>query len=128
MSSVNRKGSLPTATLVLRGIMEAGIVGGLVVWGLSVGGSPLIRVMLAIGAPVVVFGFWGAVDFRWLGRSAGTVRLVQELALAALVVAALIASGRPVLGGLLAAVSVAYHVLAHHAAASRSRRTLAGHG
>jgi hypothetical protein len=109
-------GALDTIALVLRGTMEAGIVGGLVFWGLRAGSSPLVRVVLAISAPVIVFGFWATVDFRWLGRSAEAMRLVQELAVAALVAVALFAVGSPVLGWSLAAVSVSHHVFARLAA------------
>lgn len=97
-------------SLALRWVVEAGIVLGLVVWGIETGDSLGVKVLLAILAPAVVFGFWGFVDFHWAGRPAEAIRLTQELAITALVAAALITAGAPLLGWLLAAVSVAHHI------------------
>ncbi len=100
-------------SLVLRWIMEMGIVLGLAYWGFQTGGSPAVKILLLIAAPVVLFSFWGFVDFRWMGKAAEVVRLVQELAITGLVAAALIAAARPVFGWLLAAVSIVHHILVY---------------
>jgi hypothetical protein len=60
--------NMKSSILVLRWIMEAGIVLALAYWGARTGGSTIAKILLAIGAPVVGFGFWGLVDFRWAGR------------------------------------------------------------
>jgi len=97
--------------LILRWTMEAGIVGGLVYWGVFTGDSTGMKVILAVVAPVVVFGFWGLVDFRWVGKSKEVVRLIQELAITGLVAVALMTTGNSFLGWLLLTVSIAHHVL-----------------
>jgi len=98
-------------SLILRWIMEAGIVLGLIYWGVFTGDSTEMKVILAVLAPVVVFGFWGFVDFRWIGRSKEAVRLIQELAITGLVAVALVTAGKPFPAWLLIAVSIGHHVL-----------------
>jgi uncharacterized protein DUF2568 len=95
--------------LVLRSVMEMGIVAGLAYWGVAVGDGAGMKVVAGLGAPAVAFGFWGAVDFRRAGRAAEPLRLIQELLVSGLAAAALIAAGQPALGWALAALSVAYH-------------------
>lgn len=99
------------ASLVLRWLMEAGIVLGLAFWGYHSGNSIVGRILLAVFAPAVVFGFWGFVDFRWMGRNAEVVRLIQELAITALVAVALIVAKEPAFGWLVVAISIGHHVL-----------------
>ena len=93
--------------------MEAGIVLGLAYWGFFTGGSTAAKILLLIAAPLLVFSFWGFVDFRWLGKPAEAVRLIQELVITGLVAVALYATGQPVLGWLLAGISVVYHILVY---------------
>jgi hypothetical protein len=100
-------------SLVMRWIMEAGIVVGLGYWGFHAGGSAALKILLLIAAPVLVFSFWGFVDFRWLGKPAEVVRLIQELAITALVTAALVVTGQTVLGWLFAGISIVHHVLVY---------------
>ncbi len=99
---------LEKINLGLRGLMELGVVCGLAYWGYRTEGAAL-----AVGAPVVGFGFWGAVDFHQLGRAAEPVRLVQELVVSGLAAAALYVAGQHVLGPGLAAVSVLHHALVY---------------
>jgi hypothetical protein len=42
--------------------MELGIVFGFAFWGYDAGKTASIKILLAIGAPVLVFSFWGLVD------------------------------------------------------------------
>jgi len=95
--------------LVLRVLMEAGVVAALAYWGVETAGSTAAAIVLGIGAPVVGFGFWGAVDFHQAGRFAEPLRLVQELAISGLAAAAWYAAGRHVAGVALAALSLLYH-------------------
>jgi len=99
--------------LALRAVMETGIVVGLAYWGYQTGSGNLAKVGLAIGAPVVIFGFWGLVDFRQAGRAAEPLRLVEELVISGLVALALWSAGQPLFGLLLALVSIVYHVLVY---------------
>jgi hypothetical protein len=113
MAAVGERAMSPArwTALALRGIMEAGVVAGMAYWGYHASRSHGMRVFLAIFSPVVVFGFWGTVDFHWLGRRGEPVRLVQELVISGLVAAALIVAGRPTLGWALAVVSIVHHAL-----------------
>ncbi len=95
--------------VVARAVLEVGIVAALASWGWSVAGSGSLRLALAVLAPLLVFGFWGAVDFRFAGRYAEGLRLVQEMGVTLLAAAALYASAHPLLGELLLTVSVLHH-------------------
>ncbi|MGN6576393.1 MAG: DUF2568 domain-containing protein [Nocardioides sp.] len=97
------------SNVALRGLLEAGIVAALALWGWTTAGSTPQRLALAILAPLLVFGFWGAVDFRFAGRRAEALRLTQELAVTLLAAAALDSAGHPMLAVILLAVSVVHH-------------------
>jgi hypothetical protein len=97
----------------LRALMEMGIVAALGYWGYRTGDSAATRWALAIGAPLVGFGFWGLVDFRWAGRAAEPLRLTQELAVTGLAALAWYSAGGHVPGLALAAVSAVYHTLVY---------------
>ena len=68
----------------LRGLMEFGIVFALGYWGYRLGNSAGVKLLLAIGVPLVGFGFWGLVDFRQAGLLVEPLRLVQELMISGL--------------------------------------------
>lgn len=99
--------------LALRALMEIGIVIGLAYWGFQMGSGPIERIGLAIGAPLIGFGFWGAVDFHQAGRAAESLRLAQELTVTGLVTLALWSAGLPIPGLLMAAISIVYHALVY---------------
>ena len=99
--------------LTLRAIMELGVVVGFAYWGYHVGRRPGSRIALAIAAPVVGFGVWGAVDFHRFGRAAEPLRLFEELALSGLAAAGLYVAGQRPVGWALAGLSVFYHVLVY---------------
>lgn len=69
--------------------------------------------LLAVVAPAVGFGIWGAIDFHPLGRAAEPLRLVEELAITGLAATGLVVIGRRGLGIAMAALSVGYHVLVY---------------
>jgi Protein of unknown function (DUF2568) len=94
--------------LTLRAILEFSVVVGLGYWGFTVGSSTAAKIGLGIGAPVLLFGFWGAVDFR-KAHYGEQLRLVQELAISGLAAVALYAAGQQALGVALAGLSVVYH-------------------
>lgn len=100
-------------TLALRVLMEAGIVGAFAYWGYQAGAGTGIKILLAVGAPAVGFGFWGAVDFHQAGRLAEPLRLFQELAISGLAAAAFYAAGQHLLSWVLGLVSVIYHALVY---------------
>lgn len=100
-------------TLVLRVLMETWVVAGFAWWGYRTGPTPPTSVLLAIAAPVIGFGIWGAVDFHQLGRAAEPLRLVEELVLSGLAAVGLFVVGQPVLGVGLVLLSLVYHVLVY---------------
>jgi hypothetical protein len=99
--------------LTLRALLEASVVLGLAYWGVDAGSGTVGKLLLGAAAPVLGFGFWGAVDFRRAGHYAEPLRLAQELAISALATVALYAAGRPALGIALAALSLVYHGLVY---------------
>ena len=93
--------------------MEAGIVGALAWWGYRAGAGTGMKILLAVGAPALGFGLWGAVDFHQAGRLAEPLRLLQELAISGLAAAAIYAAGQHLLGWALGLLSAAYHALVY---------------
>ena len=99
--------------LALRVTMETGIVAGLAWWGFHMGNGGALAIALAVLAPAIGFGVWGAVDFHQAGRYAEPLRLLEELVISGLAAWALIATGQPVWGWALAVVSIVYHGLVY---------------
>ncbi len=97
----------------LRGFMEAGIVAAFAFWGYKTGNSMAIKILLLIIAPVLGFGFWGAVDFHQAGDYAEYLRLTQELIISGLAAFALYIYSKYTLGWILAAVSIFHHALVY---------------
>ncbi len=110
MSTPSVHHTISIANVALRGVLEAGIVAAFASWGWTVaeGAAPL-SIALAVLAPAVAFGFWGAVDFRSAGRYGEPLRLTQELGVTLLAAAALYGTARPVLAALLLTVSLVHH-------------------
>lgn len=99
--------------LSLRWLIEAGILAGLGYWGYEIGGSTVIKIVLAIGVPVVGFGFWGFVDFRNMGKMSEPLRLLQELVISGLAAIALYSVGQHFFGWALGLISIIYHILVY---------------
>jgi Protein of unknown function (DUF2568) len=99
--------------LVMRVTVECGVVAALAYWGANTGSSTAAHVALAIGAPLVGFGFWGAVDFHQAGRFAEPLRLTQELVVSGVAAVAAYTAGAEVFGIGLAFLSVIYHALVY---------------
>jgi Protein of unknown function (DUF2568) len=104
---------LQAVTLTARATMETGVVGGLAYWGYQAGNNTTTSVALAIAAPAVGFGIWGALDFHQLRQIAEPLRLVEELAISGLAALSLYSANQHALGWTLAALSVAYHALVY---------------
>ena len=105
--------SLQRLNLLLRVLMEAGVVVGLADWGFHTGTTTISKTALAVGAPIVGFGFWGAVDFHQTGRFGEPLRLTQELAVSGLAALACYTAGQHALGLALATLSIIYHTLVY---------------
>ena len=104
---------LRRVNLVLRSVMEAGIVAGLGYWGFQIGKGSFMKIILAICVPVIIFGFWGLVDFRKAGKFSEPLRLVQELVISGAAAAALYYAGQHLLGWILALLSIVYHIIVY---------------
>jgi Protein of unknown function (DUF2568) len=98
--------------LGLRVLLEVGVVVALGYWGVHTGQGTTAKLALGIGAPLLGFGLWGAVDFH-RARRAESLRLVQELLISGLAAVAWYAAGAHALGITLAAVSILYHALVY---------------
>jgi hypothetical protein len=99
--------------LALRAIMETGIVVAFAYWGYQTGQTTGMKILFAIGAPILGFGFWGTVDFHQAGRIAELLRLIEELLISGLAAIALYVVGQHTLGWAFAALSIIYHVLVY---------------
>jgi Protein of unknown function (DUF2568) len=104
---------LSRGNLALRALMELGIVVGFGYWGYRAGTTAPAKILMAIGAPVLIFSFWGFVDFHQAGRIAEALRLIQELAISGLAAIALYLAGQPILGWTLAVVSIVHHLMVY---------------
>jgi len=104
---------LTSVTLALRVMMEAAVIAALAMWGYHAGPDTVSKLVLALAAPAIGFGVWGAVDFRQAGRFAEALRLAEELAISWLAAAAWYAAGQHAAGAALAIVSLAYHGLVY---------------
>jgi hypothetical protein len=105
--------ALRAINLALRSLMEVGIVAAFGYWGLQTGKSAIASILLSIGAPVLVFGFWGLVDFRNAGQLSEPLRLFQELVISGLAAFAFYAAGQHTLGWALALISIVHHALVY---------------
>ncbi len=99
--------------LVLRAVMETGIVLAFAFWGYHMGDSTAMKILLAILAPLVGFGIWGVIDFHQSGNLAEPLRLIEELIISGLAAYLLYISGQHILGLTLGLLSIAYHLLVY---------------
>jgi hypothetical protein len=106
-------GALKWFNVALRGVMELGIVVAMGYWGYQAGNSVVAKVLLGILAPLIVFGFWGLVDFHQAGRMAEPLRLTQELLICGLAAVALYVAGQPALGWVLVVITIVQHSLVY---------------
>lgn len=99
---------MKAAMLAMRFLLELAALAGLAVWGVHVGTPAWDKVALAMAAPVamaVVWGLWVAP--RAVRRLPDPARLVVELAILAVVSAAIALSGYPVVAAVFAALAIA---------------------
>lgn len=110
--------------LVLRALMESGIILALGYWGFQTGGSHGTKIILGIGAPLMGFGFWGLVDFRNAGPFAEPLRLIQELVISGVASFALYVLDAKGFAQLLAFVSLLHHVLVYASGETLLKKTI----
>lgn len=97
----------------LRLLLEIGVVAGLARWGYRAAGGGGNGTLLAILAPTIGFGIWGAVDSHQTGRFAEPLRLAEEPLVSSLAAAGLIAVGPNWSGWTLLGLSIFYHLLVY---------------
>ena len=102
---------LKTFNLTLRAVMETGIVAGLAYWELKFGETTLTKIIFCIGAPGLIFGFWGSFDFHNFGKLSEFLRLMQELIISFISAFALYSINQHILGLTLALISIFHHIL-----------------
>ena len=105
--------TLKTFNLILRAVMELGIVLALGYWGYQTGDSATTKVWLGIGIPLIGFGFWGLVDFRNVGSFAELLRLIQELVISGFAAFALYVVEAKGFSLMLASASLLHHTLVY---------------
>ena len=93
--------------------MELGIVLALAYWGYQTGNNLGTKILLGIVAPVLGFGFWGAIDFHQAGNMAEPLRLIEELVISGLAAFALYVAGQHALGWAIGSLSIVYHTLVY---------------
>lgn len=99
--------------IVLRAVMEAGIVLAFGYWGFHTGSNNRIHILLGIFTPLVVFGFWSLVDFHNMSKFSELYRLLQELIISLLAAFAAYKQGAIAFGIGLAILSLIYHSLVY---------------
>lgn len=93
--------------------METAIVVAFAFWGYQCGQTTIMKILFAIGTPLIGFGFWGAVDFHQAGHAAEWLRLIEELVITGLAAVAFYVVGQTVLGWALGILSIVYHALVY---------------
>lgn len=87
--------------LLVRFLLELCMLAAVGYWGFKSGSGPAMKILFAIGLPILIAGLW------WLAwRRTGRSRLMLELALLGSGAVALFASGRADLGWVYTAVLV----------------------
>ena len=99
---------MKAANLALRFLLEFAALAAVAIWGAHTGSTTVVRIVLAVAAPLAVAVVWGI----WLAprarrRLADPARMVVELVILVLAVAALAASGYPLLAAGFALVALA---------------------
>ncbi len=99
--------------LVLRALMETGIVLAFGYWGFHTGSNNITSILLGIFTPLIAFGFWGLVDFHNADKFSEFYRLLQELIISLLAAFAIYSKGAFFFGISLAILSLVYHALVY---------------
>jgi hypothetical protein len=102
---------LKAANLALRFALELCALAALAYWGWHTGGSTLVKIVLAVAAPLAAAAVWGRfASPNTRGRVAEPVRIAAQAATFGAAVAALLAAGRPVLAA-VSAVAAAVNAM-----------------
>lgn len=113
LSRIRKVGLLIWINIILRGIMEFGLIVAFGVWGYSVGNHTAQKIMLSTVVPIFVFIFWGFFDFRKIVPNPELFRLLQELFICGLAVIALNVSGQRTIAIVMLVISVIHYILVY---------------
>ncbi len=104
--------AVKSANLALRFILELCALAAFGYWGFHTGKSPLAKIALGIGAPVLVAAIWVVFVAPGSARELhDPIRLVVELVIFGLAAIGLAAAGRPALAWVLGIVFVVNRIL-----------------
>ena len=93
--------------------MEIGIVAGLGYWGFQAGHGIALKIILSVCIPLIIFGFWGLVDFHNAKKFSEIFRLIQELIISGIAAVALYFTAQHTLAWILALISISHHLLVY---------------
>lgn len=100
------------ANLAVRFLLELCVVAALAYWGVQVGNGPLAKIVLAVGAPLVVAVIWAVFGSpKAAVPLSGPAHLLLEIVVFGAGVVALVYAGRPTLAAVLAAVIIVNRAL-----------------
>ena len=103
---------IKTANLALRFLLELSLLAAFGYWGFRTGPSPVMKVVLGIGLPILVAVIWGVfLAPASARRLADPARLIVELVIFGAAVAALYSAGQPYMALALGLVYVVNRVL-----------------
>jgi hypothetical protein len=105
-------GLLKGANLALRFVMELCLLAAQCYWGFHVGNGTIVKIVLGIGAPVLIALVWGTfMAPKARVRLSRPLHLVMEVVLFGLGTAALFVAGHPWLAVIFAVAAVLNRVL-----------------
>jgi Zn-dependent protease len=103
---------LKGANLALAFFLELGMLAAFFFWGIQTGTETLVKIILGVGAPLLVAVVWGLfLAPKSSRRLKGLTLHAVELAIFGLAALALAAAGQPTLAAVFAAVAVMNQVL-----------------
>lgn len=106
--------ALRSINLLVAFLLELALLAALGYWGFHVGDNMALKILLGIGAPLLVAVFWGLLLApRALVHVKEPLHLLLATAVFAIGVAALVAAGRPAWGWALGALFVINQLLLH---------------
>lgn len=78
--SIKKYPSMPkTFNLTLRTLMEMGVILSFGHWGYQFANRETIKILMGIIVPMLIFGFWGLVNFHHSRRFSEPLGILQEL-------------------------------------------------
>ncbi|MDD7794412.1 DUF2568 domain-containing protein [Clostridium sp. 'White wine YQ'] len=99
--------------VILRGIMEFGIVVAFALLGYSIGENTFMKIILSSMLPIVIFSFWGFFNFRKVAKNQELFRLFQELLICSIAILAFKISGHQIVAIVMSIITIAHYILVY---------------